>query len=130
MSSGESSYCYRGASEIGESIFKTLAEEGGIPCILGISGYAAANGEFSLTKEWAAELMPFGINVNAVVVAEYWTPHYEWWINQQPNPEGKLKEILSKIPLDYRMTTPEEIADTVLFLLSPNSKIINGQFFL
>lgn len=28
----------------------------------GTSGYAAANGErFSLTKEWAAELIPFGI---------------------------------------------------------------------
>lgn len=96
----------------------------------GTSGYAAANGErLALTKEWSVELMPFEINVNAVVVAECWTPQYEWWINQQPNPEEKLKEITSKIPLGNRMTTSEEIADTVLFLLSKNSKSINGQFF-
>ncbi len=96
----------------------------------GTSGYAAANGErLSLTKEWSAELRPFGINVNAVVVAECWTPQYEWWINQQPNPEQKLKEITSKIPLGSRMTTPAEIADTVLFLLSVNARSINGEFF-
>jgi L-fucose dehydrogenase len=96
----------------------------------GTSGYAAANGErFALTKEWAAELISFSIHVNAVVVSECWTPQYQWWINQQPNPEEKLKEITSKIPLENRMTTPGEIADTVLFLLSPNSKSINGQFF-
>ena len=96
----------------------------------GTSGYAAANGErLGLTQEWAVELAPFSINVNAVVVSECWTPQYKWWINQQPNPEEKLKEITSKIPLENRMTTTEEIADTVLFLLSRNSEAINGQFF-
>lgn len=96
----------------------------------GTSGYAAANGErLALTKDWSVELASFDINVNAVVVAECWTPQYEWWINQQPDPEKELKEITSKIPLGNRMTTSEEIADTVLFLLSKNSKAINGQFF-
>lgn len=96
----------------------------------GTSGYAAANGErLSLTKEWAVELLPFGINVNAVVVAECWTPQYKWWINQQPDPEEKLKEITSKIPLENRMTSCGEIADSVLFLLSKNSQSINGQFY-
>lgn len=95
----------------------------------GTSGYAAANGErLALTQKWAVELAPFNINVNAVVVSECWTPQYEWWINQQPDPEEKLKEITSKIPLENRMTSPEEIADTVLFLLSENSKSVNGQF--
>ena len=95
----------------------------------GTSGYAAANGErLGLTNDWAIELAPFDINVNAVVVAECWTPQYEWWINQQPDPEKKLEEITAKIPLGNRMTTTDEIADTVLFLLSENSKSINGQF--
>lgn len=95
----------------------------------GTSGYAAANGErLALTKEWAIELAPFEINVNAVVVAECWTPQYKWWINQQANPEKELKDITSKIPLGNRMTTPEEIADTVLLLLSENFKSITGQF--
>jgi L-fucose dehydrogenase len=94
----------------------------------GTSGYAAANGaRIALTKDWADSFRSFGIRVNAVVVAECWTPQYEWWINQQPDPEKKLKEIGAKIPLGNRFTTCKEIADTVLFLLSENSISINGQ---
>lgn len=95
----------------------------------GTSGYAAANGvRMELTRKWAV-LAPFEINVNAVVVAECWTPQYEWWINQQADPEKELKKITSTIPLENRMTTTEEIADTVLLLLSANSKSTNGEFF-
>lgn len=95
----------------------------------GTSGYAAANGaRLHLTKKWAESFPSTGVRANAVVVAECWTPQYEWWINQQPNPQEKLKEINNKIPLGNRMTTTEEIANTVLFLLSPNSKNINGQW--
>ena len=80
-----------------------------------------------MTKNWAFGLKQYGINVNAVIVAECWTPQYEWWINQQANPQEKLKEITARIPLGNRMTTTEEIADSVLFLLSPNAKCINGE---
>ncbi len=94
----------------------------------GTSGYATANGvRLALTENLAALFSSTGIRVNAVVVAECWTPQYKWWISQQENPEEKLKEITSKIPLENRMTTCEEIADTVLFLLSPKSSGINGQ---
>ena len=85
----------------------------------GTSAYAASNGgRNALTREWAVELLKYGIRVNAVVVAESWTPLYEKWINTLPDPEKKLKEITSKIPLENRMTTTEEIANTVAFLLS------------
>ena len=86
------------------------------------SAYAAANGgRNALTREWAVELLKYGIRVNAVVVAESFTPLYEKWINTLPNPKEKLKEIESKIPLGNRMTTTEEIANTVAFLLSERS---------
>jgi len=92
------------------------------------SGYAAANGaRFELTKEWANSFSPFGVRVNGVVVAECWTPQYEWWISKQPNPEEKLAMIGSKIPLDNRMTSTEEVASMVLFLLSDKSSGITGQ---
>ncbi|MBK5271809.1 MAG: SDR family oxidoreductase, partial [Bacteroidia bacterium] len=78
------------------------------------SGYAAANGgRNALTREWAVELLKYGIRVNAVVVAECFTALYEKWIKSLTNPEEKLKEIESKIPLGNRMTTAEEIADMV-----------------
>ncbi|WP_114941614.1 SDR family oxidoreductase [Mucilaginibacter endophyticus] len=92
------------------------------------SGYAASNGgRNALTREWAVELLKYGIRVNALVVAECWTPLYANWIKTLPDPEAKLKEIESKIPLGNRMTTAEEIANTVAFLLSPASSHTTGQ---
>ena len=80
------------------------------------SGYAAAKGGIlALTREWAAELLPFGIRVNAVLPAEVMTPAYQTWMQALNDPEGALAEITSQIPLEARMTRPEEIASTVLF---------------
>jgi len=94
----------------------------------GTSGYAASNGgRNALTREWAVELLKYGIRVNAIVVAECWTPLYENWIKTLPDPAAKLKEIQSKIPLGNRMTTAEELANTTAFLLSPVSSHTTGQ---
>ncbi|RAJ95902.1 L-fucose dehydrogenase [Larkinella arboricola] len=92
------------------------------------SAYAAANGgRNALTREWAVELLPYSIRVNAVVVSESWTPLYENWINTFDDPKAKLDSIVSKIPLEKRMTTPEEIANMVVFLLSSKSSHTTGQ---
>ena len=92
------------------------------------SAYAASNGgRNALTREWAVELLKYGIRVNAVVVAECFTPLYAKWIETLPNPQQKLKEIEAKIPLENRMTTAEEIANTVAFLLSSKSSHTTGQ---
>jgi len=94
----------------------------------GTSAYAAANGgRNALTREWAAELLPHNIRVNAIVVAECWTPLYEQWISTVNNPEEKLEAIKNNIPLGKRMTTVEEIADMAVFLLSPLSGHTTGQ---
>ena len=94
----------------------------------GTSGYAAANGgRNALTREWAVELIRHGIRVNAVIVAESYTPLYEKWIRTLSDPEEALKRITDRIPLGRRMTLPEEIADTVVFLLSERSSHTTGQ---
>jgi L-fucose dehydrogenase len=94
----------------------------------GTSAYAAAcGGRNALTREWAVELLPYSIRVNAVMVAESFTPLYEKWINTFPNPQEKLNQIEHKIPLEKRMTRPEEIANTVAFLLSEKSSHTTGQ---
>lgn len=94
----------------------------------GTSGYAAANGaRNALTREWAVELLPFGIRVNAVIVAECYTDMYKNWLNSQANKEEKLAHINQKIPLENRMTTPAEIANTVVFLMSNRSSHTTGQ---
>lgn len=96
----------------------------------GTSAYAAAKGaQLALTREWAAELLPHGIRVNAIVPAEVMTPLYREWIDTFDNPDKKLKKIVSKIPLGHRMTTPEEIASAVAFLLSERAAHITGQWW-
>lgn len=94
----------------------------------GTSGYAAANGaRNALTREWAVELLPYGIRVNAIVVAECATPQYDTWIKTLDNPTETLKKITDRIPLENRMTTVEEIANTAVFLLSDCSSHTTGQ---
>jgi L-fucose dehydrogenase len=94
----------------------------------GTSAYAAANGgRNALTREWAVELLKYGIRVNALIVAECWTPLYARWIQTLPNPDEKLADIVRNIPLGNRMTTTTEIADMTAFLLSERSSHTTGQ---
>ena len=81
----------------------------------------------ALTREWAAELLPYGIRVNTVIPSEVMTPLYRSWLDTFPNSEEKLKTILTKIPLEQRMTTSDEIAAMVVFLISARSSHTTGQ---
>ena len=92
------------------------------------SAYAASNGgRNALTREWAVELVKYSIRVNAVVVAECYTPLYEKWIESLPDGQDKKKQIEALIPLENRFTKAEEIAHTVVFLLSSVSSHTTGQ---
>ncbi len=94
----------------------------------GTSGYVASKGAIlALTREWAAELLPDGIRVNAVIPAEVQTPLYQQWLATFEDPQKKLADIVAKIPLGRRMTTPAEIAAMVLFLISERASHITAQ---
>jgi L-fucose dehydrogenase len=85
------------------------------------SAYAAAKGaQLALTREWAAELLPFGIRVNSVLPAEVLTPLYSRWLTTFDDPAATLEQITSRIPLGQRMTEASEIAAMTVFLLSPS----------
>lgn len=93
------------------------------------SGYCAAKGaQLSLTREWAASLAGDGVRVNAVVPAEVMTPLYRAWIAGFDDPDARLADITRRIPLERRMTRADEIADTVLFLLSARASHVTGQW--
>jgi L-fucose dehydrogenase len=93
------------------------------------SGYVAAKAAIlGLTREWAVELLPDNVRVNAVLPADVMTPLYQSWLSRFPDPDAARARIESKIPLGHRMTTAEEIAHTVVFLLSEKSSHTTGQY--
>jgi L-fucose dehydrogenase len=95
----------------------------------GTSGYVAAKAaQLGLTREWAADLLKDNIRVNAVVPAEVMTPMYRRWAEGFPDPDAKIAAIGAGVPLGRRMTAPREVADTVVFLLSPRASHTTGQW--
>ena len=85
----------------------------------GTSAYAAAKGaQLSLTRDWAAELLPFEVRVNSVLPAEVMTPLYRQWLDTNDDPQAALARITARIPFGHRMTEPAEIAAMTVFLLS------------
>ncbi len=93
------------------------------------SAYVAAKGaQLALTREWAAALLDDGVRVNAVVPAEVMTPLYARWLQSFDDPDTQLQRITRNIPLERRMTTAREMADTVLFLLSSRASHTTGQW--
>jgi L-fucose dehydrogenase len=94
----------------------------------GTSGYVAAKGaQLALTREWAVELLPYQIRVNAVIPAEVQTPAYQAWLQSLQQGDAALAQIEHRIPLEQRLTLPQEIADMVVFLLSARASHITGQ---
>jgi L-fucose dehydrogenase len=95
----------------------------------GTSAYVAAKAaQLGLTREWAAALAADGVRVNAVIPAEVMTPLYRRWLDTLPDPQAKLAEITSRIPLEARMTLDTEMAATVVFSLSPRAGHTTGQW--
>ena len=95
----------------------------------GTSGYAASKGGvLGLTREWAVDLIKDKIRCNALIIAESMTPAYQNWLDTLDGGAEKKKAIEDKIPLENRMTTPEEIADMAMFLISERSSHTTGQY--
>jgi len=96
--------------------------------------YAASKGAvISLTKTAAQQLGPHNINVNSVCPGIVRTAMYEGIIKIMSETEGLSLEAVearavATVPL-RRPNEPDDIANMVVFLASPQSRNITGQSF-
>jgi len=98
-----------------------IASVMGITGNVGQANYSASKGGMiALTKTTAKELGSRGVNVNAVA------PGFIQTVMTEEMPEEARADIAEKIPL-RRLGTPEDVANTVLFLCSEMSSYITGQ---
>lgn len=92
--------------------------------------YAAAKGGVNaMTRSMAISLGKFGIRVNAVCPGFTDTNHYQRWLSEKENPAGTEREIFDLHALG-KISTPEDIAELVFFLVTDSSKNITGSDFL
>ena len=96
------------------------------------SAYAASKwAQIGLTKTWAMELGPVGIRVNAVCPTCVSGPRIEAVIEHDAKQRGlttdEIRDVYLRQTSMRTFVTPDEVADTILFLASNKAAKISGQ---
>jgi NAD(P)-dependent dehydrogenase (short-subunit alcohol dehydrogenase family) len=87
---------------------------------------AAKHGVLGLTKHAAQEYARAGIRVNAILPGNTDTPPMRAYLDAQPG----LAERMAKMMPMGRMATPDEIAQTAVWLCSDDAAYVNGASLL
>ncbi len=107
----------------GGRIINIASVQGFRPTAPGVSAYNVTKaGVMMLTKSAALELAPSGISVNCVAPGVIQTQGTQPLIDQQA-----LGDPTELVPFTGRWGRPEEVADTILFLVGPAASYITGE---
>jgi NAD(P)-dependent dehydrogenase (short-subunit alcohol dehydrogenase family) len=91
----------------------------------------AKAGLYAMAQTLATELGPRGIRVNSVAPGHIWGSSLEWYFSYLAHkrgvePQAIYDETAARTDL-RRLVQPDEIAETVIFLLSERARAITGQ---
>ncbi len=92
----------------------------------GLSYAYTKSGLLAFTKQLAAQIAKYNINVNAFCPSQTMTPMLKKLIKDSHDP-NTFKNITNKIPLG-RIAKPVEQANVIIFLVSDKSSYITGSF--
>ncbi len=88
----------------------------------GVASYSASkSGLIGLTQSLAAEFGPKNVRVNAIVPGAVDTPLY-----REMNPTAEAQSFIAGLHALKRVSSPEEIAEAVLFLASEQASFMTG----
>jgi 3-oxoacyl-[acyl-carrier protein] reductase len=100
------------------NISSLAAKVGGI--FIGINYSCAKAGVICMTKSFAKALAPYGVNVNAICPGPIETPFHSTTTKEQ------REALIKSTPLG-KFGEPEDIAETILFLVSDSARHITGE---
>jgi NAD(P)-dependent dehydrogenase (short-subunit alcohol dehydrogenase family) len=115
--------------ERGRGAIVSTASISGLVGLPGQTAYCTSKGALvQLTRQLAVEYGSQGIRVNAVAPGAIDTPFLRTFVDAQPDPAALEAAIAASHPLG-RLSTPEEIARTIVFLASDEASFVTGAIF-
>lgn len=106
------------------SIINTASIYGFLASPYTFSYHASKGAVVMMTKSAALELAPLGIRVTAVAPGVVETPIIQGYH------DAGLAQFMANQQMSRRITKPEQIADTVLFLASDEASAVNGSVLM
>jgi NAD(P)-dependent dehydrogenase (short-subunit alcohol dehydrogenase family) len=103
-----------------------ISSEAGLKGLKNRSAYCAAKAAvIGLTKAMAVDHSPSGIRVNSICPGTIETPMIKQLIEKNEDPDGLMKEFLSRRLTPY-LGSPEEIAEAAIYFALPKNVYVTG----